>query len=328
METEIYKEELTVLSFGAGQDSTDILYRIVRNPSFKQKYVKGRFIVVMSDTGNEHYHTYEHVQFIINFCQQRNIEFYFLTNGEYHPRTWPTLVSQYQRNDCIMSLVGPRSCTDNLKIKPIYDFIDHYIAKEYYLYPKKGKRPKGKKFIKRFASDHGKINVIIGIAAGEEHRLKKSSEKEKKAMQINAFKKWKDPIPVWFRMGINKVYPLIEESITRWDIHEHIKGLQFIDEPKNWPLPYPSNCMFCPYMTKIEVLWLYRNHPDMWDMWVQLEANKIRKCEGNGKKNLGVKGDKLLTEFLNEAIIEFGSMTDEEIDDHKMSHGHCVMSTY
>ncbi len=282
----------------------------------------------MSDTGNEHYHTYLHLQFIISLCDKHQIEFYFLSNGSYHPKNWPTLVSAYQRYDIIMSLVGPRSCTDNLKIRPIYDFLDHYVAKEFYGFPRKSAPPKGKRFIKQFAKDHGKINVIIGIAAGEEKRIKSASKREKKAMQTDAFKKWKDPIPVWFRTGINKIYPLVEENISRWDIHAHIKGLQFIDEPENWPLPYPSNCMFCPYMTKVEILWLYRNHPDMWDLWVQLEANKIKKCEGNGKRNLGVKGEKLLPEFLKEAIKEFGHMTDNEINDHKMSHGHCVMSTY
>jgi len=38
---------LTVLSFGAGQDSTYILYRIIRDPEYRQLVVKGHFIVVI-----------------------------------------------------------------------------------------------------------------------------------------------------------------------------------------------------------------------------------------------------------------------------------------
>ncbi len=313
--------QLTVLSFGGGQDSTYILYRIIKDPEFRKKWVKGDFIVVMSDTGNEHFHTYGHIQFIQKLCYDNGIEFYFLTLGEYHPNTWPTLVHQLKLHNTIMSLAGPRTCTDNLKIKPIYNFIDHYVAMKYYGYDKEEK-PKGKSYIKRFAKENGKIRVIIGIAHGEEKRIKTSTKREKKAMQTNAFKRWVNPVPYWFRVGVEKVYPLIGEEIARWNIHEYIR------DETDWPLPYPSNCMFCPYMTQMEILWMYRNYPGLFEMWVELEANKIKKCEGNGKRNLGVKGEKLLPEILREAIAQYGHMTDEQLNEHKMSHGHCVMSKY
>jgi hypothetical protein len=45
---------ITILSFGAGQDSTAILYRIVLDPEFRKAYVKGKLVVIMSDTGDEH----------------------------------------------------------------------------------------------------------------------------------------------------------------------------------------------------------------------------------------------------------------------------------
>lgn len=311
--------QLTVLSFGAGQDSTFILYKIVLEKWFRTKYVPGRFIVVMSDTGNEHDHTYEHVKFIEGFCIKQDIEFYFLTNGEYHPRTWPTLQYQMKLNNTIMSMMGPRSCTDNLKVTPIYNFLDHFIGREYYGYI--GDPPKGKKFLTKFAEDNGKINVLIGIAHGEESRIKKASKKELKRSQVDAFKKWKDPVPVWFRKCIQKVYPLVIESIARWDIHEQTLQMAL-------PLPFPSNCKWCPYLSKIEILWMYRFIPEDWNEWVLAEKAKIKKCENNGKPNLGVKGEKMLEEILQEAIEEFGHMTNDELNEYKMSHGHCVMSKY
>jgi len=314
-------EQLTVLSFGAGQDSTDILYRIMLYQEFREKYVKGHFIVVESDPGNEHKHTYEHVNYIKALCHQYGIEFYFLTNGEYHPATWQTLEGQFIKNDSIMSLMGPRSCTDNLKIKPIYNFIDHYIAKKYYGY-NSVIQPKGKNFIKKFAKDHSRIRMIIGIAAGEEQRIKKATKKELKANQTDAFKKHKNPVPLWFRLAVEKIYPLVLEGIARWNVHDHILN------HTNFKLPFPSNCKFCPYLSKIEILWLFRFHPADWYDWVRYEANKIAKWSHRVGKNLGVKGEKLLPEILQEAIAEFGHMTDEELIEYKMSHGHCVMSKY
>jgi len=40
-------KHLTVLSFGAGQDSTYILYRIIRDAQYKSQFVNGDFIVVI-----------------------------------------------------------------------------------------------------------------------------------------------------------------------------------------------------------------------------------------------------------------------------------------
>lgn len=43
---------------------------------------------------------------------------------------------------------------------------------------------------------------------------------------------------------------------------------------------------------------------------------------------MGVFGKKLLPEILEEAIKEFGHLTDAELKEYKMSHGHCVKSKY
>jgi len=312
---------LTILSFGAGQDSSFILYMMITFKWFRDKYVKGKLIVVFSDTGNEYRYTYDHILYIQDLCRKHGIEFYFLSQSPYHPRTWKSLEHQYQRNDNIMSLTGSRSCTDKLKIQPIYNFLDHYIAQEYYGYSS-DKPTKGKHYIKRFACDNGKIRVIIGIAHGEERRIKKPSKKAMKGMQRTLHKQWKHPIPLWFREGIEKCYCLVDELISRWDIHEQTEQMGFV-------LPFPSNCRFCPYITKQELLWMYRFQP--WDflMWAHYEKRKLTKWACKGSENHGVKGEgKTLDEILKEAIAEYGDWSDDQLTEYKMSHGHCVMSSY
>lgn len=310
---------LTVLSFGGGQDSTYILYRIIRDPEYRAQFVKGHLLVVMTDTGNEHDYTYQHVGFIRNLCKDHGIEFYFLTSDQgFHPNTWPDLVSQLVRNSTIMSMMFPRSCTDNLKIKPFYNFLNVWIGNTIY-----GQNvpnsTRNKKWIKRFTAEAGKINILLGIASGEEGRVK-ISKRELKESQLDMFIKLKRTSPVWMTKCLAKSYPMIEEGIDRRMAQNYI-----LSTP--WPLPPPSNCKLCPFLTKQEILWMYRFIPDDFYQWVGIEAAKISKCKDRDV-NLGVKGEKFLPQILKEAIEEFGHWTDAQLQEYKMSHGHCVLSKY
>lgn len=294
---------MTVLSFGGGQDSTAILYLLINDIDFYLRYVRGHLIVVMSDTGDEHKETYEHIEQVRSYCAEHSVPFYFLTASDgYHPRTWPSLIEFMQTNDAIMSKAYPKSCTDNLKIKPIYNFLDTYIAKEIYGVDSHHSESK-KSFIKRYATQHGKIRVLIGIAAREESRL------------------GQDPPAKWMRDSIERVYPLVNEGFDRAECQRIIRGY-------GKTVPLPSNCRRCPFMNDVELLWLYRFYPNDYYVWVNMEARKIRKWEGIAARNLGVNGDKLLPEILERAIAKHGHMTDEELHEYKMSHGHCVKSKY
>jgi hypothetical protein len=311
--------ELTVLSFGAGQDSTYILYKIIRDPSYRAQFVKGRLIVLMSDTGNEHRHTYEHIVFIRQLCIDNNIEFYFITaDMGYHPNTWPSLEYQMIKNNSIMSMMMPRSCTDNLKIKPFYNFLNVWLAIN--LFGEEApSSTRNRKYISKYHSMYGKINVIIGIAAGEEGRVK-VTKKQKKAAQMDLFIKPKKAGNVWMSKSINRFYPMIEEGVDRQGAQDYINITP-------WPMPFPSNCRFCPFLSKQEILWMYRFEPDDFALWVMYEQNKLNRNPGH-PRNLGVKGEKLLQEILAEAIAEFGHWSDDELNEYKMSHGHCVKSQY
>lgn len=59
-----------------------------------------------------------------------------------------------------------------------------------------------------------------------------------------------------------------------------------------------------------------------------LEQNKIEANLHMGDKNLGVWGKVLLPQKLQEVISKHGHMTDLELIEYKMSHGHCVKSKY
>jgi hypothetical protein len=311
---------LSVLSFGGGQDGTYILYKIIRNPEYRNEFAPGHLIVVMIDTGSEHKHTYEHVEFIKKLCADNDIEFYFVTSDwGFHPNTWLSLESQMIKNNSIMSMMFPRSCTDNLKIKPFYNFLNVYIGNIFYDQDLPSST-RDKRWINRFNDDFGKINVILGIAAGEEIRITKASKKELKANQTDLFKKIKRAVNVWMTKCIIKTYPMVIEGIDRQGAQDYINVTP-------WPLPYPSNCDICPYLTKQEILWLYRFSPERWSKWVIYEINKMNRNPGV-PTNLGVKGLKLLPEILAEAIAEFGHWTDDQLDEYKMSHGHCVKSKY
>jgi len=130
-------------------------------------------------------------------------------------------------------------------------------------------------------------------------------------------------------------------------------------------VPLPSTCILCPWMGDIELLWLYRFRKTDFDAWVQIEQNKIennrhmdnapvyawdagekkRKAvydhqtsawiHPEGKepiswtnKNCGVWATKLLPQKLKQVIEKYGHMSDAELTEYKMSHGHCVMSKY
>jgi hypothetical protein len=297
---------LTFLSFGGGQDSTDILYRLASDRVFYSKYVVGDLVVVMSNTGDEHPATLDHVNFIANFCKSKGIEFYFLTSDQgYHPKTWPGLIEFMKGKNAIMSKAYPKTCTDNLKIKPLYNFLDQYIGRKYYsqdVLPKISQ----KRFIKQFAAERGRIRVLLGIAKGEERRVSGSFPAK------------------WMTNSLERVYPLIAEGVDRQGAQDNITAMGL-------PLPPPSNCMRCPFMSEIELVWLFRFYPAKYSEWVDMEKNKVKKWERLGidpERNLGVNGRKMLPTVLDSALKNYGHWTDEQLQEYKMSHGHCVKSKF
>jgi 3'-phosphoadenosine 5'-phosphosulfate sulfotransferase (PAPS reductase)/FAD synthetase len=295
--------KLTVLSFGGGQDSYAILLKLLNDKAYRKKYAPEELIVLMSDTGNEHDETYILVEKAKTLCWDNGVEFELISNkSSYFPNSWKGgLIDFYERGNRVGSKCFPKTCTDNLKIKPIYNFLDRYI------YHKYGMTKYGRKqAIKEFAVKYGKIDVLIGIARKEEKRASSNEES----------------IHKWMQSSINKVYPLIEEGLDRQGCQDYIVSV-------GQEVPLPSNCILCPFMSLQELLYLSRVMPKWYKKWVQIEQNKIDANTHVGPdKNMGVWGKDLLPKILIKAKLKYGYMTDEELFEYKMSHGHCVKSKY
>lgn len=295
------KNKLTILSFGIGQDSTAILLKLIYDEQFRKKYAPGKLWVITADTKNEHNESYLHLSNMMKLCYDKGIPLYLLDPEKYANKSWKGgLVKFYESGNRIGSKCFPKSCSDNLKIKPIYEFIDQHIHESFNTV-KVGR----KAAIKEFASENGRIDVLIGIAKGEEKRASTNEESPHK----------------WMRQSINKVYPLIELGMDRQACQDYIKSV-------GHNVPIPSNCILCPFMSEQELLYLYKAMPIWYDKWVELEANKIQANLHMGNRNMGVWGEKLLPEKLEDAKKKYGHMTMEELHEYKMSHGHCVKSKY
>jgi hypothetical protein len=297
----LFSAGLSVLSFGAGQDSTAILYKLAYDADWRARYVgEDELIVVCADTGDEHRETYQHIREVTAFCSARGIRFEHLTPERgFHSQAWQSLIGQYRRNSTVGCKAYRKSCTDNLKIQPIYRFIESVLRSEY------GLGGAGREPFSQFVRLHGKrIRMLLGIAAGEESRVADHSK-----------------LPTWMQDSVVFIYPLVEAGMNR-------AGCQMYIRSAGHAVPLPSNCRRCPYVSEAELAWLYRFDRAAYDEWVDLEKAKLLKFAHLGPKNYGVFGRRTLPQVLQAAQEKFGGWTDAQLWEHKMSHGHCVASRY
>lgn len=294
------KKDLTILSFGAGQDSTALLYMYVYDSFFRSKYAADDFMVVCSDTGDEHSETYRHIEEIKIFCKNHSVEFFHLTpDMGYHSKSWQSLRGFYKLKKTVGSKAFPKTCTDKLKLRPIYKFLDDWIGKKY----KVGFGRK--KAFYEFTKNNNKIKMMIGIAYGEEKRLMDPEKITEK----------------WKRTTVENIYPLIDLKMDRKKCQEYIVK-------QGHEVPIPSNCILCPFISEIELIWLYKNQFSDYQDWVGIEQRKIENNLHMRDKNLGVWGKKRLPEILESALYKYRHMSTEQLNNYKMSHGHCVISKY
>lgn len=293
---------LTVLSYGAGQDSWALLLLLVRDAAVRARFAPRDLVVVFSDTMDEHEATYEHVKRTRLFCEAEGIPFFHLTPGlGYHAASWPGLIEHYKRTTTCGSKAFPKTCTDQLKIAPIYRWLEAYLGRTY------GVRVGAKQGFYRFARRHGRVRVLIGITNEEAKRRIKPTSSQKK----------------WVRETLELQYPLVELGMDRAACQETARLLHGV-------VPPPSNCVRCPFLSEIELVWLHRHHPEKLEEWIRLEAAKVEAWRGRlpPEKNLGVWGRRLLPEILAGALAKYGHMSRMELEEHKMTHGHCVGSRY
>ncbi len=313
---------LTVYSVGAGQESSAVIeMHLDDEPGFKQKYATRDVLAVMADTGDEYEETYEQVKYLQRRCEERGMEFAFITPSMgFHAKGWQSLRQFYRTHDTIGSKSYNKTCSDQLKIQPIYRFLEHWLSKRY------GVSCHEKKGIREFAAIHGKIQMVIGLAKGEENRISDPKDSKK----------------VWYRDSVQTIYPLIELGMDRKACQDylHAKGLRVV----------PSNCKACPFLSLEELEYLRRFLPADLDDWIILEAAKLKKYKhleavivtdkhgqplldkhGNPKianKNFGVFGVKPLPIKISEATEKFKDWSDDRIKEYRYSHGKCITNKW
>lgn len=289
---------LTVVSYGGGQETTYFVVRLLEDAEFRAKHIAGDLLIAGSDTGNEHYHTYSNVQKVRDLCDQHNVPFFWITPElGFHSESWQSLTHQYNKNQSVGSARFLQTCTDNLKVKVMDRFVEQYIMDVYDI---PGSR---KQAYYKFAEKYGKIRLILGFSSEEEKRTSNGSKYD----------------PIWKQKNVERYYPLIVDGTTRQDCIDYLESQMWI--------VYPSNCMFCFYQSDQEVLWLYRNYPDRFAEWVYIEEQKLEKYKGQ-EKNFGVFGTGTLVDKLAKAQEKFGHWTDDQLNEYKYSHGHCIKSKY
>ena len=291
---------LTVFSNGGGQDSSAILHLLLADRAFRARYAPEHLVVVMSDTGDEHPQTLVHVAAMKRLTDAAGIPFFILTpDMGFHSASWRTLTHFYRTHTTIGSKAYPKTCTDRLKIQPIYRWLERYVGERFGCH---GRRKRG---LYQFCESFGRIRMLIGISAEEAKRRVSDGHRD----------------PVWMRNCIEKVYPLVERGMTRADCVAYLRSI-------GESVPMPSSCMRCHFSSEKDLLWLANEHPEKYAEWVELEAAKLAKHRDRGSKNLGVFGTRTLPVTLQRARAKHGSMTREELWQNKFSHGHCVRSSY
>ena len=128
---EVTYSDLTILSFGGGQDSTTILFKLVLDKNFREQYISqnGKLLVLFANTHNEHPETYKYIEEIIKpFCNTHKIEFIQINNDMgYHGNSWLSLTHQWQNNKpTIGSVAYPKTCTHNLKLVPQFNYVEKW----------------------------------------------------------------------------------------------------------------------------------------------------------------------------------------------------------
>lgn len=303
--------KLTILSMGLGQDSTTILLKLINDKDFRKKYAPNDLLVLFANTGNEHPYTYSYRdRVIIPLCKEHNIEFVSIENHMgYHGKNWESLTTRWEKGTpSIGSLAFAKfmNCSHNLKLNTQFRYVEELIAKKYEGIVNKTRKQNYTQFVEKFGS---KIRFLIGIAREEESRI---FDVEKETLN-------------WKKKSVEVQYPLIDIGYNRKDCQDYIAATKT-------EIPYPSNCMYCPYAsTHLELLFMYHTYPDNFYEWVKYEQAKLDAYKDE-EKNLGVsgrvhksgdrKGEAVnLLDVLDEAFKKYPNITLQELNEHKFSHG-------
>ena len=211
------------VSYGGGVNSTALLVGL------HARGVRPDYIL-FADTGGELPSTYQHVAVVSAWSQSLGWPAITrVTNAGAGNHGHASLEDECLRNVTLPSIAyGNKGCSTKWKRQPQ----ERYLAAQ--------------PDVQALWQAGGKVNVCLGIDAGESHRGA--------AMLAATHKRW-----IYY-------HPLIEWG---WAREECIAAIA----RAGLPVPGKSACFFCPSSKKHEVLSLARHYPDLFARAVDMERN-------------------------------------------------------
>lgn len=218
-------KKINIISYGAGQNSTAMIIRMFNEGIQIDE-------IIYSEVGNEMPQTYIFLKEFKKWCKEKKLLFTEV-------RSKLGTIRDYYESKKIIPYRMFRHCTHKFKIIPI----NKYIRDKYGL-----KTP---------------INMIMGIASDEKHRMNK----------------------IQGRKQFTFKFPLVEWGIDR-------EGCITIIKKEGLSVPVKSGCYFCPFQPKREWVKLYENYPSLFNDSIEFEKNGKAYPEGTLMGNMTLESFK------------------------------------
>lgn len=252
-----------VVMAGMGDDTTMMLAEMYQRGFEPDE-------IVFSDTGSEHRHTYTFIEFLKNWCAERNwSKVVVLSKTDKHGEPLSVIETAERDNTLPGAAFGIKSCTMRFKTETA----DKYFNNHPGCWKAWGVEGKGRSL----QSHTGTILRIVGINADEPHRIAN----------------WK-PQDKWCQ-----VFPLVD-----WGIGEHESKAV---EQEGLYLPGKSSCICCPHMSGKEIYNLKMMYPEDYIRIRLMEKAYIKTHRREDSSTRGMcRGDTIeekLAEYTERGIV-------------------------
>jgi hypothetical protein len=289
--------ELTVLSLGAGQQSTYLMHLAHHDAAFRERFIGRTYVVAIAATLSEKPATNEHIERLRTIAAARGVLFFYLTPDlGFHTGNWRLGVNGARAaTSTIGSVAFPSTCSVSTKIAPFYKWLASFVAERY------ATRHRDYRALLEFAERYGKIRVQLGFSAEETHRFSSVPDAQTAFAFSGLPDKAKDPL---YRIAsVEKVYPLAELGLTR---EVCVAGLERLGEF----VPDASMCDSCHWKSPEQMLAMSVLRPDSWSAWVEAEERKLTAWADDDFRRARQKQFTPAAQFKNHGVAGRGRFVD------------------
>jgi hypothetical protein len=202
-------------SYGAGQQSASVL-ALLTDPNRRavyDEYVGDRNLIIFhADTMDERSETIAFRAWTAAYCTDRKILYKTIDPSlGFHRGGWiGGLQGQWLKSSGISSVAFPSTCSDSLKIAPLYEAVADVMRRLYGF--KSGRKAEFYQYVEHFGE---KLQVLIGFGRGEENRAGLPTASA--SGQLDLIELFGDVVQpsessgrIWMDRCVQKRYPLIE----------------------------------------------------------------------------------------------------------------------